>query len=283
MKDKFKVLGQIIGKFLLLLTIWILSIIIANSLTPIIEKQGKPTSTFFYEFIPFLGLIIGHILLIRVFEKSNLSYVRISKNNLINNLLIGFTIGFLWLIISVSIIYFLGQGTLRNSLTLTTIQLLTYFIILFINSTMQELLVHGYLFSLLLNKYSKIVALITTSTLFLFLHPGAINSGVIASINVFGAGLIFGLITLNYNSLLTSTMAHTVWNYFGAVWFGLIPLDSYPTMNLISIKGSPFIVGDKNGMETSIVITVTIIIFLSYLLIKKTAGNMGLPKVGQKK
>jgi uncharacterized protein len=134
---------------------------------------------------------------------------------------------------------------------------------------MQELLVHGYLFSLLQKNYSKITALMTTSLLFLLLHPGAINSGIIASINVFGAGLIFGLITIHYDSLFSATVSHTIWNYFGAVWFGLIPLDNYPSMKLISVTGNPLFIGDKNGMETSITVTMTIILIIILLTRKK--------------
>jgi uncharacterized protein len=274
MTDKLKTVGQIIGKFLLLLTIWILSIVLADNLIPILQKQGKPTSTFFFEFIPFLGILIGHIAVIKFFEKSNLKYVRISRNFVVRNTMIGFLLGFLWLSVSVLTIYFVGQGTINNTFSMTITQLFTFFAILFINAAMQELLVHGYLLSLLFEKYSKITALIVTSLLFLLLHPGAINSGVVASINVFGAGLIFGLITIKFDSLLTATIAHTIWNYFGAVWFGLIPLDNYPSMKLISVSGNPLIIGDKNGMETSIIVTVTVVIFVAYLWTKKTAPNI---------
>ena len=63
------------------------------------------------------------------------------------------------------------------------------------------------------SKYSKLTALIATSFLFLLLHPGAINSGLTASINVFGAGLIFGLITIKFDSLICATFAHTAVSY----------------------------------------------------------------------
>ena len=138
---------------------------------------------------------------------------------------------------------------------------------------MQELLVHGYLFSLLQNKYSKITALIVTSILFLLLHPGAINAGIIASINVFGAGLIFGLIIICFDSLLSATVAHTIWNYFGAVWFGLIPLDNYPTMKLLKVTGDPIFIGDKNGMETSLTVTVTIVLCVALILVRKSLSS----------
>ena len=273
MKDKITVFAHTIGKFLLLITLWTLSIVIAYNLTPIIEKQGKPVSTFYFEFIPFLGLIVGHFVLTKYFEKSNLSYARISKVNFLGNFLKGFSIGLLWLTVSVIPIFILGQGTLNINFSLTIFELLVYFSILFINSGMQELLIHGYLLSVLQEKYSMIVALVTTSLLFLLLHPGAINSGLIASLNVFGAGLIFGLMTIKFNSLFSATLAHSVWNYFGAVWLGLIPLDNYPSMKLISLNGNPLIVGDKNGIETSIIVTVTMMIFVAYLWKIQTTKN----------
>ena len=269
MKGKIKQIGIIIGKYLLLITFWILSIVLADSLTPILNEQGKPISTFFFEFIPFLGLVIGHFIMTKAFEKSTFDFVRVNKNNLLKNVIYGILFGLLWLTVSVMIIYLLGNGKLNNSFTLTAGQLLLFFFVLFINASMQELLVHGYLFSLLESKYSKLTALIATSFLFLLLHPGAINSGLTASINVFGAGLIFGLITIKFDSLICATFAHTVWNYFGAVWFGLIPLDNYPSMKLISVTGNSLLIGDKNGMETGFIVTVTMLAFVIYLWTKK--------------
>lgn len=269
MKGKIKQIGIIIGKYLLLITFWILSIVFADSLTPILNEQGKPISTFFFELIPFLGLVIGHLIMIKAFEKSTVDFVRVNKDNLLKNVIYGILFGLLWLTVSVVIIYLLGSGKLNYSFTLTIGQLLLFFFVLFINASMQELLVHGYLFSLLESKYSKLTALIGTSFLFLLLHPGAINSGLIASINVFGAGLIFGLITIKFDSLICATFAHTVWNYFGAVWFGLIPLDNYPSMKLISVTGNSLLIGDKNGMETGFIVTATMLAFLIYLWTKK--------------
>lgn len=269
MKEKIKQIGIIIGKFLLLITFWILSIVVADGLIPLLIKQDKSISTFFFEFIPFLGLVLGHLIMIKIFEKSDFSFVRVSKQNFYKNLTLGFSFGFLWLIVSVLTIYLLGNGSLKNSFSLSASQLVFYFLLLFINASMQELLVHGYLFSLLENKYSKITALITTSILFLLLHPAAINSGLIASVNVFLAGLIFGLITIKYNSLVCAIFAHSVWNYFGAIWFGLIPLDNYPSLKLISVTGNPLFIGDKNGMETSIVVTIVNLVFVIFLWTKK--------------
>ncbi|MBK9598005.1 MAG: CPBP family intramembrane metalloprotease [Flavobacteriales bacterium] len=269
MKGKIKQIGIIIGKYLLLITFWILSIVLADSLTPILNEQGKPISTFFFEFIPFLGLVIGHFVMTKVFEKSTFDFVRVNKDNLLKNVVYGILFGLLWLTVSVIIICLLGNGKLNNSFTLTAGQLLLFFFVLFINASMQELLVHGYLFSLLESKYSKLTALIATSFLFLLLHPGAINSGLTASINVFGAGLIFGLITIKFDSLICATFAHTVWNYFGAVWFGLIPLDNYPSMKLISVTGNSLLIGDKNGMETGFIVTVTMLTFVMYLWTRK--------------
>ena len=269
MKGKIKQIGIIIGKYLLLITYWILSIVLADSLTPILNEQGKPISTFFFEFIPFLGLVIGHFVMTKVFEKSTFDFVRVNKDNLLKNIVYGILFGLLWLTVSVIIICLLGNGKLNISFTLTAAQLLLFFFVLFINASMQELLVHGYLFSLLESKYSKLTALIATSFLFLLLHPGAINSGLTASINVFGAGLIFGLITIKFDSLICATFAHTVWNYFGAVWFGLIPLDNYPSMKLISVTGNSLLIGDKNGMETGFIVTVTMLTFVMYLWTRK--------------
>lgn len=268
-----KTLFQIIGKYLLLIMIWIISIVIADSLTKPILGLGKPSSVFFFEFLPFLGLFFGHLILIKFFEKSGLSFIRLTKHKFIPKVLIGLFFGLFWLLITVIPIYFVGQGNISKEFSLNANQLMIYFLILFINSSMQELLVHGYLFSLLQNKYSKVTALIVTSLLFLLLHPGAINAGLIASFNVFGAGFIFGLIIICFDSLLSATFTHTIWNYFGAVWFGLIPLDNYPTMKLIKVTGDQIFIGDKNGMETSLTVTITIVIVIALILLRISQRN----------
>lgn len=268
-----KTLGQIIGKYLLLITIWIISIVIADSLTIPIKGLGKPSSVFLFEFLPFLGMLLGHLIVIKFFEESGLSFIRLTKHKFFSKLFAGVFLGAFWLMIAVIPIYLLGQGQLTKVFSLTATQLLIYFLVLFVNAAMQELLVHGYLFSLLQNKYSKITALIVTSILFLLLHPGAINAGIIASINVFGAGLIFGLIIIYFDSLFSATVAHTIWNYFGAVWFGLIPLDNYPTMKLLKVTGDSIFIGDKNGMETSLTVTISIILVIAMILVRKSLRN----------
>lgn len=268
-----KTLGQIIGKYLLLITIWIISIVIADSLTIPIKGLGKPSSVFLFEFLPFLGMLLGHLIVIKFFEESGLSFIRLTKHKFFSKLFAGVFLGAFWLMIAVIPIYLLGQGQLTKVFSLTATQLLIYFLVLFVNAAMQELLVHGYLFSLLQNKYSKITALIVTSILFLLLHPGAINAGIIASINVFGAGLIFGLIIIYFDSLFSATVAHTIWNYFGAVWFGLIPLDNYPTMKLLKVTGDSIFIGDKNGMETSLTVTISIILVIAIILVRKSLRN----------
>lgn len=276
---RIKQLAAIIGKFLLLLTFFILSIVLADSLTPVLQRQEKPIATFFFEFIPFLGLLFGHFFMVKFFEKSNLGFVRVSGRNAGKNIALGFAVGLMWVTASMLAIYVLGQGKLNDRFLLTVPQLLYYFLLLLINASMQELLVHGYLFSVLERTYSKLTALITTSILFLLLHPGAMQSGLVASINVFGAGLIFGLITMKFDSLVLATVAHTTWNYFGAVWFGQIPLDNYPSLQLISVTGDPLIVGDKNGMETSVVVTVIIFFVVAYFSILKQQVPRVWPKL----
>jgi uncharacterized protein len=265
----FKTAGIIFLKFLLLLAIWIISIVIVDSYSNPIEQLGKPSSVLLFELIPFLGILIGHLLLIHFLEKSNLSFIRLGQSQFVQQLLVGFFWGMFWLILAVVPIYVLGKGQLSTTFTLTAAHLTVYFLILLLNAAMQEMLVHGYLFALLQKNYSKPIALVVSSIFFLLLHPGAIASGIVAAFNVFGAGLIFGLIIIRFNSLLAAIIGHTIWNYFGAVWLGLIPLSNYPTMKLMTVTGSPLIIGDKNGMETSITVTVTILLVLAMLIFGK--------------
>jgi membrane protease YdiL (CAAX protease family) len=278
MKKVFLILS-IIGKILLLILIWAAGIAIIDQFTKSINSFGKPTSVFLYEFLPFIAITLAHLMMLKFFERSTFSAVGLGLQKVATHSAIGIGVGALWFGLVLIGLSAVASVIYRNEIILSVAHLSIYFGILYFNAFMQELLVHGYAFYLIKKNAGQISALIITSFLFLMLHPAAINSGIIASINVFGAGLIFGLLLLYFDNLWAAVSAHAAWNYLGSVWFGLIPLSNYPTMKLAVVNGSSFMVGDKNGVEAGFLVTITIITFVTVLIIllKRKSKRKELP------
>jgi len=85
--------------------------------------------------------------------------------------------------------------------------------LLVLTALVEEILLRGVLFELLLRKFSPVVTLISTSVLFTVVHP-QIYSDLLYAVAVLLTGLLLGWVYLTYRrySLQTGIVAATAWH-----------------------------------------------------------------------
>jgi uncharacterized protein len=264
-KQKTITILKIIAKFILLVLIWSSGIAILDYFTEPIEALKKPTSSFIYEFFPLVFILIPSVLLWRFLDKEKISELGFSTTHFLKNNFVGFIIGFLWISLSILGVYITCTVTSNFNLKIGVDLLAIYFVILLINTIMQETLCRGYLYKLIEKPFGGNYAVLFTSIFFVLLHPGAIAAGIVGIVNVFCAGLVFGFTRKITGSLWMPIAIHITWNFIDSVLLGTSPLGLYPHLDLILVEGKDLYTGGKDGLGASLVVIFTFpILFLIF-------------------
>jgi hypothetical protein len=269
MKTQFlKNIWTTIWKIVLFLIIWggLLSALLIPFMRLFNRFFSPEWSRLIMEIIPFTTIFLACLIMIKLVEKRNFCTLGFQSGRIINNISIGFLIGLFWIIIS-----FVGQyvfGTVfkgfQNPIPLSAF--IIYGIAILINASLQEILCRGYIFQTIENNFNAMSAIIITSALFLGMHVGAIKAGIIPSINVFGAGLVFAIAYYKTRNLWMPIAIHFIWNFaISSILFKPIP--EYIGLELFQLKGSKLLAGGENGVETTILTTFTILIVIGIELL----------------
>ncbi|MDR0432068.1 MAG: CPBP family intramembrane metalloprotease [Bifidobacteriaceae bacterium] len=128
--------------------------------------------------------------------------------------------------------------------------LAVWFLSALLNVVVQELLVRGYLFFLLEDRYGVGVATVATTILFVTMHGGAREAGFLAIVNVALTSVLLSLLLVYSGSLLAPIIAHFIWNSIGCLVLGIVPLaEDYPHLLNGILSGDALISGGAYGIE----------------------------------
>ena len=134
-------------------------------------------------------------------------------------------------------------------------------------ATMEELVIRGYVFSLLRRRWGWKAALIATSVAFGALHLG--NPGVSAEsiLNVTLAGFLLGAILLVTRSLYAAIAAHFAWNWtMSALFHSAVSGATIPAPNYAIVDNGPdWLTGGQWGPEGGAAATAGMIVMIFYL------------------
>ena len=98
-----------------------------------------------------------------------------------------------------------------------------YFFLFVIVSLNEEIAIRGYILQNLSQSFNKYIALAISSLVFMLMHIGNPNIGVLPLFNLFLAGMFLGIYTVHKNNLWFPIGAHLVWNYLqGPIYLSLI-------------------------------------------------------------
>jgi uncharacterized protein len=256
---------KILGKFIILILIWSGGIATVSYFDKNIQSLGKQTSAFLFEFLPLVFILIPSILLWKFLDKKKINELGFSLNNFLKNITKGTFLGLIWIGLAVLGLVLICVTKTNYNMKLGLSTVFVYFIILLINTIMQEVLCRGYLYKIIEKPFSSNVAVVCTSLFFVLLHPGAIESGIIGTLNVFCAGLIFGVTRKLSNNLWMPIAIHIVWNFIDSVLLGISPIGLYPHLDWLIVSGKEIYTGGKDGLATSLITLFTFPIMFGIL------------------
>ena len=190
-----------------------------------------------------------------------------NKRNLGKGTLAGIAIGIIWIGAASSILVFSKQlaVTGKNEVSLLWLWILSAFL----NVIMQELLVRGYMYQLLKERYNLPVAVVVTTAIFTFMHGGAFEAGVISVINVVTMCLFTTALYESEKTILAPIMAHSIWNIIGALILGGVSLaDDYPSSLTMTASANKLLSGGAYKIEASIVVTILNVVLMGIFHIR---------------
>lgn len=172
-------------------------------------------------YFPFIGIWALVLLYTRITRKDIFRlYFRGSKGNNLKMLGLGLLTGFG--MNGVCILTACLHGDIRLGLgSISPLWLVTAFLVVFIQSGAEELLVRGYLFYHIRERYGVPLALILSSLLFSALHASNDGVTVLALMNIAAIGLFYALSVQYLDSLWFAMANHAMWNFTQNLIFGL--------------------------------------------------------------
>lgn len=256
---------KILGKFIILILVWSGGIATVSYFDKNIQSLGKQTSAFLFEFLPLVFILIPSILLWKFLVKKKINELGFSLNNFLKNITKGTFLGLIWIGLAVLGLVLICVTKTNYNMKLGLSTVFVYFIILLINTIMQEVLCRGYLYKTIEKPFSSNVAVVCTSLFFVLLHLGAIESGIIGTLNVFCARLIFGVTRKLSNNLWMPIAIHIVWNFIDSVLLGISPIGLYPHLDWLIVSGKEIYTGGKDGLATTLITLFTFPIMFGIL------------------
>lgn len=245
---------------------------ILSAVLPLSNSDNPALWRLWAEITPLLS-IIAFTFIFWIIEK------KIIKLHLFNNpvkgVLLGTITGILWLGLPIIVMKLMKviEFNGKNDIPLFFVWILAAFL----NVIMQELLVRGWLYQVLKQKYNIAISTIVTTALFTLLHGGAFEAGLVPVVNVLTMSLLMTVILEYSGSLIAPTIMHFMWNGIGALVLGGVSLaDDYPHLLSMIFSGSKLLSGGECKIEGSIVVLVVNVMLLAVFigLQRKNGNNM---------
>jgi len=144
-----------------------------------------------------------------------------------------------------------------------------YLFLFIIVSLNEEIAIRGYILQNLSQSFNKYIALIISSLVFMLMHIGNPNIGVLPLVNLFLAGIFLGIYKVHKNNLWYPIGAHLVWNYLQGPIYGFeVSGNKINSLFEQKLTGHVLFTGGSFGFEGSIILTLFLCISI-FLMDKK--------------
>ena len=141
-----------------------------------------------------------------------------------------------------------------------------YFFLFTVVSLNEEIAIRGYILHNLSSSFDKYVALIISSLVFMIMHLGNPNIGILSLVNLFLAGIFLGIYTIHKNNLWFPIGAHLTWNYLQGPIFGFeVSGNKINSLFEQKLNGHELLTGGNFGFEGSIILTLFLIISIFFM------------------
>ncbi|EJO5347349.1 CPBP family intramembrane metalloprotease [Clostridium botulinum] len=212
-------------------------------------------------------------------EKRSVAGMGFCREGFVRKYISGFIFGIILFSLVVIVLIVTGHINLVNGLNLNNI--VPLIVILpgwMIQSATEEVLVRGWLMNVLGAKYNITIGLIFSSLLFALLHFFNPNISLVAIVNLFITGIVFGLYVIKTRNLWGACGLHAAWNFFQGNIFGFEVSGmetGIASLMKLRLVGSKLFTGGSFGPEAGIACTIVLCLCTIILLykIKKSYGN----------
>ncbi|MDR1028137.1 MAG: CPBP family intramembrane metalloprotease [Clostridiales Family XIII bacterium] len=221
--------------------------------------ENAALAELWFQVLSFVALLIVSTLFVWGVERGRLK--TILSHRAPRDILLGVVLGCLWIGGT------LGLLAITDSIEFGERRAVDLFLLwalaVLINAIIQEYLIHGYMFSLLRDKYGDIAAIAATSAIFAALNARALENGTISILFVFAASVFLALLRIHTKGLLTPIIMHFIWNAVGGLVIGGVLLgDNYPSIWTEALSGIDLISGGNlrfEGSGLALLVTVVLI------------------------
>ena len=220
-------------------------------------------------------IIISCIIIWKMFEKKKVREMGLTNfKEGYKEFILGLLFGAIAISIVAIVLLIMGNVQFVNSLSKPqlSISLLEGAILFVFVGFGEEILGRAYIMSVLKQTRNKWLILMISSIIFAILHLGHDGISVLAFINLFLVGLLFGYMFMKSKNIWMPIGYHITWNYFqGYIWG--FQVSGITTNGLYKIENinNNIINGGLFGPEGGLI--VTIIICISFYIIYKYYNN----------
>jgi hypothetical protein len=265
-----------ISLFIFTLIILYTPIILILKLIPLnIIFEDKRLFLLISSFPLFVVVFAGSFLMTKFIEKKPFKIIGFAfHSNMKKEIIEGLIIGF----ILISIVFFVQLifGIIKISwqgfpLYVLLINFIFYFILFSIQSSGEEAFFRGYLFQRLIEGTNKLIAILTISLNFGFIHIFNPNASLFACFNVFLSGIFFSIAYLKTRSLWLPSALHFSWNFFQGFFYSF-PVSGVkinPRLFVLENNAHKILTGGDFGPEGSLIVSVVFLIAIIYISMSK--------------
>ncbi len=185
-------------------------------------------------------------------------------------MLTGLAIGASGLVLSASLAGFagtIGQGPAPSG---AVIVLLAGAVVTILQAGAEELLLRGFLQPVLVQYWGQWAAVIGASLLFTALHLAGQPRGPIEIVNLFLAGVLFGMLALRTGGIIAPIAAHWAWNCAETLVLGLSPnpgVSEFGALIDLDMRGAALWGGSPAGLNGSVAVSLVLIALTLPLLL----------------
>jgi membrane protease YdiL (CAAX protease family) len=228
-----------------------------------IAQQGKsfsPQIRLYVEAAGALTVLAAAWIMVRFIDRRPFRTLGFARGYMVHDFLIGMGIGTAWLGLSLIALWIMGCVSMRSSFTVLAPSLVWAAAALLLNTVTQEVLVRSYIYQTIKSQSNFIWAIAGSSILFMLLHAGALAGAWLPALNLFLAGVFFGVAYHQTGNLWLPIAIHFTWNFMMGPVAGLT-VSGQNELNrgwqLMNVQGPALLTGGPFGMEGGLIVTLT--------------------------
>ncbi len=203
-----------------------------------------------------------------------------TQENTARNLIIGLALGFLSNFFCIACAMLHGDLIFTSAFTASMIPVLIYaFIMVFIQSTSEEIWCRGFMQERIMIHYPLWVAILANGLAFGFLHMFNDGASVLAIVDITACGISFALLRWYTGSIWAAMGIHAMWNFTQNFIFGLPNSGLVSEVSILRIDAanavSNWVYSYEFGVEGAVpAVFIDIVIGVVILILAKRSGRL---------